>query len=97
MSTTTVLAVAAASWGVVMSLAPILQIRKILRSRTSAGVSVGYLLVLMVGFALWVAYGVASANAALIVPNVVALITGAATIVVTLRFRPSAVVPVGGS
>jgi MtN3 and saliva related transmembrane protein len=84
---TTVLAVAAATWAVLMALAPILQIRAIVQQRSSRGVSIGYFGVLLVGFALWVAYGVASDIVALVVPNTVAFLTALATVVVAIRFR----------
>ncbi len=71
-----------------MALAPILQIRAILLHRTSKSVSVGYLQVLLVGFVLWLAYGIATRNPVIIVPNIVAVIVAAATIVVAYRFKP---------
>ena len=83
----TVLAVAAASWGVAMALSPLLQIRKILAHGSSRAVSAGYQQVLLVGFALWLAYGIALGNWALIVPNTVAAVVSATTIAVTYRFR----------
>ena len=83
----TVLAAIAASWGVAMALAPLLQIRQIRRHRSSKSVSVAYQQVLLVGFVLWLAYGVADANLALIVPNTVAALVSAATILVSLRYR----------
>ncbi len=83
----TVLAVAAATWGIAMALAPLLQIRAIRAHGSSAGVSVGYQQVLLVGFLLWLAYGVALGNTALIVANTVATVTSVATITVALRFR----------
>ena len=82
-----VFAAAAASWGVAMALAPLLQIQKIRRARSSASVSVAYQEVLLVGFVLWLSYGVASSNVALIIPNAVAGAVCAAGIVVTLRYR----------
>ena len=82
-----VFAAAAASWGVAMALAPLLQIHKIRRTRSSASVSVAYQEVLLVGFVLWLSYGVAAANLALIIPNAVAALVCAAGIVVTLRYR----------
>ena len=88
MTAETVFAFVASSYGVVMAVSPLLQIRAILRSRTSAGVSAGYQRVLLVGFLLWLAYGIASDNWAIIVPNIVASIVALATIVVTLRYRP---------
>ena len=71
-----------------MALAPILQIRAILRHRTSKSVSVGYMQVLLVGFMLWLAYGIASHNPVIIIPNIVATIVAAATIGVAYRFKP---------
>ena len=46
--------------------------------------------VLLVGFALWLSYGIALGNAPLIVSNVVALATNVATIATVLRFRRAA-------
>ena len=85
----TALAFVAASWGVLMALSPILQIRRILAYRSSREVSIGYLAVIVIGFTLWIAYGVAIENLALIVPNSLALIVGLAAIGVALRFRSS--------
>jgi uncharacterized protein with PQ loop repeat len=82
-----VFAAAAASWGVAMALAPLLQIHKIRRARSSASVSVAYQQVLLVGFVLWLSYGIAAANTALIIPNTVAVVVCATGIIVTLRYR----------
>ena len=85
----TYLAIAAATWGVAMALSPLLQIRAILAERSSRGVSSSYQWVLVVGFCLWFAYGVALGNWAIIVPNVIAATVSLTTIVVTTRFRPA--------
>lgn len=87
---TDTLAFIAASWGVFMALSPLLQIRRMLERQSSQDVSVSYFLVLLVGFGLWVAYGIALGNVALIVPNSVALLIGSATILVALHFRSRA-------
>jgi MtN3 and saliva related transmembrane protein len=79
------LAVAAAAWGVVMGVSPVLQIRRMLAQGSSRDVSVGYFAVLLVGFLLWISYGIAARNMALIVPNGVALLVGASTVAVALR------------
>ena len=42
---------------------------------------------LEIGFTLWIAYGIALGNLALVIPNSVALVVGLATIVVAIRFR----------
>ncbi|MDF2750954.1 MAG: hypothetical protein K0T00_2130 [Gaiellaceae bacterium] len=70
-----------------MAVSPVLQIRKIVQHRSSHGVSLGYMSVLFVGFLLWLSYGIALDNWALIVPNVVAAIVISATIVVAYRYR----------
>jgi MtN3 and saliva related transmembrane protein len=87
--TSDVLAVFAASWGVLMAASPLLQLRRILERRSSADLSLSYLAVLMVGFALWLAYGISLANLAIVIPNLVALVVGLATILVALRYRSS--------
>ncbi len=79
------LAVAAAAWGVLMGVSPVLQIRRMVRERSSRDVSIGYFAILLVGFVLWLGYGVAARNLALIVPNTVALLIGASTIAVAVR------------
>jgi len=86
----TALGFVAASWGVLMALSPVLQIRRILTYRSSREVSIGYLTVIVIGFLLWIVYGVAIENLALIVPNSLALIVGLLTIAIAFRFRSSA-------
>jgi len=81
------LALAAASWGVVMGMSPILQIRRMLHSGSSADVSIGYFAVLNVGFVLWVAYGLVGDIPALIWPNAVALAMSSTTIAVASILR----------
>jgi uncharacterized protein with PQ loop repeat len=83
----TVLATAAAAWGVLMAISPGLQIRKMLHHRSSREVSIAYFWVLLVGFVLWIAYGAAIGNWFLIVPNAVALTVAVTTIAVALRYR----------
>jgi MtN3 and saliva related transmembrane protein len=87
MSTTTLLAVIASSWGILMALAPTLQIRHMIALRSSSGISIPYLGVLVVGFALWLAYAIAIHNVALMIPNVIAFVVGATTIVVARHYR----------
>ena len=84
---TDALAALAASWGVLMALSPILQVRRMLERRSSADMSIGYLGVLEIGFSLWIAYGIALRNLAIIVPNSVAFLVGAATILIAYRYR----------
>jgi MtN3 and saliva related transmembrane protein len=83
----TALGITTASWAVVMALSPVLQIREILRRRSSQGISIGYFGVLLVGFGLWVSYGIASCDLALVVPNCVAFLVMGCTIAVALNQR----------
>ena len=84
---TTALAIAAASWGVLMALSPILQIRRMVANRSSVDVSIGYFCVLIVGFVLWVAYGVSIRNLALIIPNAVSLVVAVTAVAVARHYR----------
>jgi len=58
-----------------------------LRQRSSRDVSIAYFAVLLVGFVLWLGYGIASRNLALIVPNAVALLIGASTIAIAVQLE----------
>ena len=84
---TDALAPIAASWGVLMAISPMLQIRRMLERHSSADVSLAYLGVLQVGFTLWIAYGISLGNLALVIPNSVAFLVGVATVIVAVRYR----------
>jgi MtN3 and saliva related transmembrane protein len=81
------LAVIAATAGIVMATAPVLQIRRMFARRSSDDLSIAYLGVLLVGFVVWISYGISLGNFALIIPNSVALVVTVTTIVIALRFR----------
>jgi MtN3 and saliva related transmembrane protein len=84
---TDALGIAAATFGVVMAISPLLQIRRMFQTRSSTDVSLGYLWVIEIGFGVWIAYGLSLPNLALIIPNSVALTVGLATILVARHFR----------
>lgn len=84
---TPALGLLAASWGVVMACAPFLQMRRMVRARSFRGVSLAYFAVLIPGFGLWLGYGIASSNLALIVPNAFALAVHTATVALAYRLR----------
>ena len=84
---TTALGVLTATWAILMALSPLLQVREMRRRSSSEGIAIRYFGVLLIGFALWVAYGVARRDVPLVVPNSVALVVMAVTIVVALRLR----------
>lgn len=87
MNVTATLGVAAAAFGVAMGLSPLLQVRHMVARGSSGDVSLPFLLVLLAGFVLWLAYGVALGNAALIVSNAVAITSYAITTAAVLRLR----------
>lgn len=65
---------AAATWAVLIGVAPPLQVRRVPRRHSTADVSIGYLLLLLPGLALCVGYGLASSDLALVIPNIVAFL-----------------------
>ena len=87
MSIETVLAVVAASFGVVMGAAPSLQIRRMFTEHSSRDVSIGYFAIIAFGSVLWASYGVSIANLAIVIPNVVGFVAAIATILVARRLR----------
>jgi len=84
-----VLAISASAWGVLMGLSPVLQIRRMLRERSSREVSLGYFSILLAGFLLWISYGIAAGNLWLVVPNSIALLVGLTLVAIALRLRRS--------
>jgi MtN3 and saliva related transmembrane protein len=84
---TEALGAAAAAWGVLMAISPLLQIRRMLARRSSGDVSITYLLVLEFGFFLWIGYGIALGNQFIIYPNGVAAVIGALTMLVAWVYR----------
>ncbi len=82
-----VLAVAATLTGILMALAPSLQIRRMFQTRSSRDVSIGYLALLDAGFVIWISYGFSIGNPALIISNAASLTFMTGTILVALNFR----------
>lgn len=76
-------------YGVFMSLAPLLQARKMWIRRSSDDISVLYLIVLVVGFSLYLAYGLSIDNRLLTITNSVSIAATGLTLflAVTLRRR----------
>jgi MtN3 and saliva related transmembrane protein len=85
-----ILGIVAAAWGVLMAVSPVLQIRRMAQRRSSADVSIGYLLILLPGFALWTAYGFGGNDIPLVIPNMVAFCVDAAAIGYAVRLRRAA-------
>lgn len=82
-----IISTAASVWGLVMALAPILQIMRMLKHRSSRDVSLGYFWLLLPGFLLWVAHGSTTGDVFLIVPNALAALMGACLIAVATWLR----------
>jgi MtN3 and saliva related transmembrane protein len=77
----------AGTYGVLMALAPILQARRIRARRSSADVSIVYMAVLEIGFALYLAYGISIGNRVLIATNTVSLVATSITLSIALTYR----------
>jgi MtN3 and saliva related transmembrane protein len=86
-TTVDALAIGAACAGLAMAASPLLQIRRMRRTRSSRDVSLLYLSLLNVGFIIWLAYALALANPAMIVSNSASFAVMTITIVTALRFR----------
>ena len=87
MSTT--LAIAATSWGVLMALAPLLQVRVIIRERDASGTSKTWIAILLMGFVLWFAYGVSTASVPLVISNTMSGTVALILLVTAFRFSSS--------
>lgn len=73
--------------GVLMSLSPLFQIRRVLERQHSDDVSIAMPIVIAAGAAAWIAYGVAENDIYLIIPNVVGVITNVTSVFVVHRYR----------
>jgi MtN3 and saliva related transmembrane protein len=71
-----------------MSLAPLLQVRVVVRRRNSAGASIAWPSVLLVGFGLWLIYGLVIRNLPLIITNTVSMLICIITVAVLVHYRP---------
>jgi MtN3 and saliva related transmembrane protein len=87
MTTTDVLGMAALIAGLLMAVSPALQVRRMMQTRSSRHFSIGYPTLLSVGFVLWLAYGVALWNLPMMISNSASLTFMLITIGVALYFR----------
>jgi MtN3 and saliva related transmembrane protein len=87
MNVTDALGAAALMAGLLMAVAPVLQVRRMLNTRSSRDFSIGYPTLLSVGFVLWMAYGVALGNLPMMLSNTASLTFMLMTIGVALYFR----------
>ncbi len=87
MSTSDLLAAGATVAGLAMAVSPVLQIRRMRRTRSSNDLSLLYLSLLSLGFVVWVSYGVSIANWVVAGTNAASLTFMLVTILVALRYR----------
>jgi len=87
LTTTDLLAVVATVSGILMALAPSLQIRRIRRTGSSRDVSLLYLTLLDAGFIAFIAYGWAIGNPVLLITNLASITFMTITILVALAYR----------
>ena len=79
--------IVAGVYGVMMSLAPMLQARRMRQRQSSADVSIVYLVVLEVGFALYLAYGLSISNRVLVATNSVSIAATSLTLIIAALYR----------
>lgn len=87
MSATAVLAIAATTGGVVLGFAPVAQMRLVIARKSSEGISIAYWLILIGAMSLWLAYGIAARDAAIITANTVTIAVALAMVGVLVRYR----------
>jgi MtN3 and saliva related transmembrane protein len=73
--------------GLLMAVAPALQVRRMLQTRSSRDFSLAYPTLLAAGFVLWLAYGISIWNPPMMISNTASLTFILLTIGVALRFR----------
>lgn len=74
-----------------MALAPLLQLRVMLRGGRADGVSPTFLFIIAVGAGLFCAYGISIADPVLYLPNGIGMVTNLVTGLSALRLRRRAV------
>ena len=85
-----VVGVAASTWGIVMALAPVLQMVRMVRRRSAEDISLGYFGLLVPGFVLWAGYGLIIGDLFVAIPNMVAMVTALCVIFLTIWIRRTA-------
>ncbi|MFC5370739.1 SemiSWEET family sugar transporter [Arcanobacterium bovis] len=86
----TALSIITTFWGVIMSIAPIFQIRVILKTKDSSGISAAWVTVLFIGYILWFSLGAATGSLPLMIANGVALATGSVLLWAVYKYHSPA-------
>ena len=79
--------------GVLMSLAPLFQVRRVLQRGQADDVSQLFLVVIAAGATAWCAYGWSTGDPYLIIPNTLGVVTNVGTLLVVRRYQRGAVSP----
>jgi uncharacterized protein with PQ loop repeat len=87
------LGTAATVYGVLGALKSLLQTRQMIARRSSREVSAGFLASYAGGYAIWLAYGLATGSLPLIVTDTVGLLCAGLTIAVALSLRSAPIRP----
>jgi len=87
MNASDVLGPAALVAGLLMAVSPVLQVRRMLQTRSSRDFSLGYPTLLCVGFVIWMAYGISLSNVPMMLSNAASMTFMIVTIAVALSFR----------
>ena len=88
-----ILGTVATAYGLASVGAPLLQLRRMCRTGSSNDLSLGNIALGVTGSVIWLAYGVALGNVALILVDLGTMFTGAATLAVAVRLRRRRVTP----
>jgi len=95
MTVSDALGTAALFAGLIMAVSPVLQVRRMLQTRSSRDFSLGYPSLLCAGFVLWLAYGISLWNLPMMLSNTASLIFMSVTIAVAMHFRRDGIEGVG--
>jgi len=92
-SSTQLLSLVATGYGVLAALAALLQMRQMLRRRTSCDISARFFATYTGGYAIWLLYGLSAGDVPLIVVDTAGLVCGGLTLAVALSLRGSLIRP----
>ena len=90
---TQLLSLVATGYGVLAALAALLQMRQMLRRRTSCDVSARFFATYTGGYAIWLLYGLSAGDVPLIIVDAAGLLCGGVTLAVALSLRGSLLRP----
>jgi uncharacterized protein with PQ loop repeat len=82
-----VLATAAAVFGIIMGAAPLLQLLRMLRLRSSRDISMSFFALAAAGQFIWVIYGVALYNVAVVVSNGCGMLANTGVLITAAALR----------